>query len=67
MYFFWENYAAATNLQIVFNNPKIPTYSIHPRKYSPNFPTEKNSRIENFKCKKNDLRYNDIPDITMSS
>ena len=52
MYFFWENYAAATNLQIVFNNPKIPTYSIHPRKYSPNFPTEKNSRIKTFKSKR---------------
>ena len=35
-----------TNLQIVLNNPK---------KYLPNFPTQKNPGIKNFKPKKNPL------------
>ena len=29
------------NLQIVLNTQKIPTKSSHPKKYLPNFPTQK--------------------------
>ena len=46
-----ENYAT-TNLQIVLNTPKKSLLkSIHPKKYSPNFPTQVNPGIKNFEPK----------------
>ena len=46
-----ENYAT-TNLQIVLNTPKkFLLKSIHPKIYSPKFPTQINPGIKNFKPK----------------
>ena len=55
-----QNYAARTldagttmNLRIVLNTPKNPYLNqATPKKYSPNFPTQKNPGIKNFKPQK---------------
>ena len=47
-----QNYAARS-LPILFNTPqKIPTQTRYPKKYLPNFRTQKNPGIKNFKPKK---------------
>ena len=46
----WLGYARTTmNLQIVLNAQKILTKSSQPKKHLPNFPTQKNPGIKNFK------------------